>query len=89
MNILLAIAWMEGVSFLLFGISMPLKYGFDIPDPNYLIGTAHGILFMFYNLLILRYAKLKNLNMKEIMFLCFLSHVPFGTFYGDYKYLKR
>ena len=82
------IAWMEGVSFLLFGISMPLKYGYNIPEPNYVIGMAHGILFILYNLLILWYAKLKNWNVKEITILCFLSLVPFGTFYGDYKYLK-
>mgnify|MGYP002870714157 CR=1 FL=1 len=82
------IAWMEGVSFLLFGVSMPLKYGFDIPQPNYVIGMVHGILFVLYNLLILRYAKLKKWNIKEIMFLCFLSLVPFGTFYGNHKYLK-
>tara|TARA_B100000683_G_scaffold179350_1_gene172783 strand:+ start:310 stop:579 length:270 start_codon:yes stop_codon:yes gene_type:complete len=88
MNTLRLIAWMEGVSFLLFGISMPLKYGFNIPEPNYVIGMAHGILFILYNLMILRNAKLKKWNMKKITILCFLSLVPFGTFYGDYKYLK-
>ena len=88
MNILRLIAWMEGVSFLLFGISMPLKYAYNIPEPNYFIGMGHGILFIIYNLLILWYAKFKNWNAKEITILCFLSLVPFGTFYGDYKYLK-
>ena len=89
MNVLRVIAWMEGVSFLLFGVSMPLKYGFDIPEPNYIIGMVHGILFVIYNLLILKHSKLKNWSIREIIFLCFLSLVPFGTFYGDYKYLKR
>ena len=89
MNALRVIAWMEGVSFLLFGVSMPLKYGFDIPQPNYVIGIIHGILFVIYNLLILRHSKLKNWSMREIIFLCFLSLVPFGTFYGDHKYFKR
>ena len=89
MNALRVIAWMEGVSFLLFGVSMPLKYGFDIPEPNYIIGMVHGILFVIYNLLILKHSKLKNWSIREIIFLCFLSLVPFGTFYGDYKYLKR
>ena len=89
MKVLRAIAWMEGVSFLLFGVSMPLKYGFDIPEPNYIIGMVHGILFVIYNLLILKHSKLKNWSIREIIFLCFLSLVPFGTFYGDYKYLKR
>ena len=89
MNVLRVIAWMEGVSFLLFGVSMPLKYGFDIPEPNYIIGMVHGILFVIYNLLILKHSKLKNWSIREIIFLCFLSLVPFGTFYGDHKYFKR
>ena len=89
MNALRVIAWMEGVSFLLFGVSMPLKYGFDIPEPNYVIGIVHGILFVIYNLLILKHSKLKNWSIREIIFLCFLSLVPFGTFYGDHKYFKR
>ena len=89
MNALRVIAWMEGVSFLLFGVSMPLKYGFDIPEPNYVIGMVHGILFVIYNLLILKHSKLKNWSVREIIFLCFLSLVPFGTFYGDHKYFKR
>ena len=89
MNVLRVIAWMEGVSFLLFGVSMPLKYGFDITEPNYVIGTVHGILFVIYNLLILKHFKLKNWSIREIIFLCFLSLVPFGTFYGDHKYFKR
>ena len=89
MNALRVTAWMEGVSFLLFGVSMPLKYGFDIPEPNYVIGMVHGILFVIYNLLILKHSKLKNWSIREIIFLCFLSLVPFGTFYGDHKYFKR
>ena len=86
MNALRVIAWMEGVSFLLFGVSMPLKYGFDIPEPNYVIGMVHGILFVIYNLLILKHSKLKNWSIREIIFLCFLSLVPFGTFYGCLLY---
>ncbi len=88
MNILRIIAWLEGISFLLFGISMPLKYGFNIPQPNYVIGMAHGILFILYNLLILGYSKKNKWNIKQIIFLCFLSLIPFGTFYVDHKYLK-
>ncbi len=89
MNILRLIAWMEGCSFLLFGISMPLKYGFDIPQPNYVIGMAHGILFLLYNILILAYSRKKKWQIRQIVFLCFLSLIPFGTFYADYKYFSR
>jgi len=45
-NLLRYVAWSEGISFLLFGISMPLKYHFNIPEPNYVIGMAHGLLFI-------------------------------------------
>ena len=89
MNILRIIALLEGISYLLFGISMPLKYGFYIPEPNYFTGMGHGILFILYNLLILGYSKKKKWNIKQVMSLCFLSLIPFGTFYGDYKYLKN
>ena len=89
MNILRLIAWMEGCSFLLFGISMPLKYGFDIPQPNYVIGMGHGILFVLYNILILAYSRKKKWQIRQIVFLCFLSLIPFGTFYADYKYFSR
>ena len=88
MNLLRIIAWSEGISLLLFGISMPLKYGFEIPQPNYVIGMAHGILFILYNLMILGYGYKNKWNIKQVIFLCFLSLLPFGTFYGDYKYLK-
>ena len=88
MNLLRITAWSEGISFLLFGISMPLKYGFDIPQPNYVIGMAHGILFILYNLMILRNTSKNKWNIKQVIFLCFLSLLPFGTFYGDYKYFK-
>ena len=89
MTLLRIIAWSEGISFLLFGISMPLKYGFDMPQPNYIIGMAHGILFIIYNLMILVNTSKNKWNIKQATFLCFLSLVPFGTFYGDYKYLKK
>ena len=89
MTLLRIIAWSEGISFLLFGISMPLKYGFDLPQPNYVIGMAHGILFILYNLLIFLNTPKNKWKIKQVIFLCFLSLVPFGTFYGDYKYLKK
>ena len=89
MNLLRIIAWSEGISFLLFGISMPLKYGFDILQPNYVIGMSHVILFILYNLMLLGYGYKNKWNIKQVIFLCFLSLVPFGTFYGDFKYLKN
>ena len=42
----LAIA--EGISYLLFALTMPLKYMFEMPLPNKIVGMAHGILFILY-----------------------------------------
>ncbi|MFN6388770.1 MAG: DUF3817 domain-containing protein, partial [Bacteroidota bacterium] len=36
------VAFIEGCSFLLLGFTMILKYKFSIPQPNYIVGLAHG-----------------------------------------------
>ena len=48
------IAFIEGCSFLLLGFTMILKYKFSIPQPNYIVGLAHGILFVLYIVLLLQ-----------------------------------
>lgn len=84
-----ALAWIEGVSFLLIlFITMPLKYLADMPTPNLYVGMAHGLLFLLYVLLVVWVGVEKNWNFKKIMILLILSIIPFGTFYGDRKYLK-
>ncbi|MFN3316530.1 MAG: DUF3817 domain-containing protein, partial [Raineya sp.] len=40
------VAFAEGISYLLFALTMPLKYIFKIPEPNYVVGLAHGLLFV-------------------------------------------
>jgi integral membrane protein len=40
------VAFIEGCSYLLLGFTMILKYKFSIPQPNYIVGLAHGILFV-------------------------------------------
>ncbi|MEM6814913.1 MAG: DUF3817 domain-containing protein, partial [Bacteroidota bacterium] len=52
------VAIAEGISYLLFAVTMPLKYGLDVTAPNKVVGMAHGILFMAYMLLALRAAYL-------------------------------
>ena len=40
---------LEGISYLmLFGITMPLKYSYDMPTPNYVVGLVHGVLFVSF-----------------------------------------
>ena len=41
------LAFMEGLSFLLIlFITMPLKYLYEMPEPNLVVGMAHGVLFV-------------------------------------------
>jgi integral membrane protein len=82
------IAILEGISYLLFGITMPMKYAYDILEPNYYVGMAHGVLFMTYCFAGLSCAihyKWK-FGFSAMVFLA--SLVPFGTFYLEAKYLR-
>ena len=77
------IAFMEGCSFLLLGFTMILKYKFSIPQPNYIVGLAHGILFVLYIFLLLQVSFLHRWSIFK-MFMAFIaSLIPFGTFYAD------
>ena len=77
------VAFMEGCSYLLLGLTMILKYKFSILQPNYIVGLAHGILFVFYIMLLLQVTFLHRWNIFK-MFMAFLaSLIPFGTFYAD------
>jgi integral membrane protein len=77
------VAFIEGCSFLLLGFTMILKYKFLMPQPNYIVGLAHGILFVLYIVLLLQVSFLHRWSILKI-FLAFLaSLIPFGTFYAD------
>ena len=77
------VAFIEGCSCLLLGLTMILKYKFSMPQPNYIVGLAHGILFVLYVILLLQVSFLHRWNVLKI-FLAFLaSLIPFGTFYAD------
>jgi integral membrane protein len=77
------IAFMEGCSYLLLGFTMILKYKFSMPQPNYIVGFAHGILFVLYIVLLLQVSFLYRWSIVK-MFMAFLaSLIPFGTFYAD------
>ncbi|NJB70473.1 integral membrane protein [Saonia flava] len=82
-------AILEGVSYLLlFGLSMPLKYWANIPQPNKWIGYAHGILFIGYGVLLVLLTFEKKWGIKKFLKFFVASLLPFGTFYIDKKYLK-
>ena len=82
------IAVLEGISFLLLGITMPLKYFYEMPEPNFYIGMAHGLLFLFYCALGLSCAIQYQWKIGFSVMVFLASLIPFGTFYLEAKYLK-
>lgn len=84
---ILAIA--EGFSYISFGITMPLKRMYSMPEPNYYVGMAHGILFIAYILLCFLAAKKYNWNFKTLFLAGIASLIPFGTFVADSKIFKK
>ena len=81
---------LEGISFLvLLGIAMPLKYLAGQPEMVRYVGSAHGVLFVWYVIavLLVRF-EYKLSNYKTALALA-SSFLPFGTFYTDKKILKN
>ena len=82
------LALFEGISYLLFGITMPLKYVFEVPEPNMVVGMAHGVLFIGYVASALQNAFIHRWSLRTTFFVLVASIVPFGTFVLDAKLLK-
>lgn len=83
------VAFLEGCSFLMLGITMPLKYLYALPKPNYVVGMAHGVLFISYIFLVLQVSFLHQWNLKKVFWAFVASLVPFGTFYADKKLFRE
>ena len=77
------IAFLEGCSYLLLGFTMILKYKYAMPQPNYIVGLAHGILFVIYIVLLLQVSFMHRWNLLKIVGAFVASLIPFGTFYAD------
>ena len=84
-----AVAFLEGCSFILFGITMPLKYIMGMPKPNYIVGMAHGVLFISYIILLALVAFQDKWTLKKTVLAFIASLVPFGTFYADKKLFRE
>ena len=77
------VAFIEGCSFLLLGFTMILKYKYAMRQPNYIVGLAHGILFVLYVVLLIQVSFLHKWSLLKIFWAFLASLVPFGTFYAD------
>jgi integral membrane protein len=78
------VALFEGVSFLvLLGIAMPLKYIAGYPLAVRVVGSAHGVLFVAYVLLVAALFLVQRWSLPRVAQALVLSVVPFGTFALD------
>ena len=78
-----SIAFAEGCSYLLFGLTMPLKYGLGMLLPNFIVGSIHGALFIAYVVLLFLVARANQWSLKKVALAFAASLIPFGTFYAD------
>ena len=79
-------AYVEGTSFLLLlFITMPLKYNFDYPQPNKIVGLIHGLFFIMYVFAVVQIKIEQDWNLKKTLLALLASIIPFGTFWADKK----
>ena len=79
----------EGISYLLFALTMPIKYMLHIPLPNKVVGMAHGFLFIAYCLWVIIVAIEKKWSFGTTFLAGIASLIPFGTFMADSKIFKK
>ena len=84
------IALLEGVSYILL-MTVGLYFKYQLSDPTYvkLLGMPHGLLFVSYILFAFLIKENENWRIKDLGIVLLASILPFGTFYMDWKYLKK
>lgn len=82
-------AIIEGISYLAFAITMPLKYVWEIRLPNLIIGQIHGIIFLVFCVLVVWAAIKFKWKIPKTLILLASSLIPFGTFWSERKYLRE
>lgn len=82
------LGFMEGCSFLLFALTMPLKRGLDIEWPNKIVGWAHGLLFITYIVMVFVVSREKKWPVATQFWAYVASLLPFGTFVADAKIFR-
>ncbi len=88
-NLFRFISFLEGISFLfLIVIAVPIKYFDGNEFYVKLLGMPHGILFIFYIILIFFIQKQMKWDLKTIGIVAIAAIIPFGTFYIDKIYFR-
>jgi integral membrane protein len=68
---------------------MPLKYLYEMPMPNKIVGMAHGFLFIAYCIMVFVVNQEKKWSFLTNMWAYLASLIPFGTFIMDAKVFKK
>lgn len=89
LGVLRLLALLEGISYLLFALTMPLKYMYDMPMPNKIVGMAHGFLFLAYCAFVFIVNQDKKWSLMTNFWSYLASLIPFGTFVADAKIFKK
>lgn len=87
-GILRIFAIVEGISYLALGITMPLKYWFEMPTPNKIIGMLHGVFFIGYCIMVYIVNQEHKWSLKTQFWAYIASLIPIGTFIADAKIFK-
>ena len=82
------IAFLEGLSYILLLIAVPIKYIMHNEKYVQALGMPHGVLFILYITLAVLIQKKMQWKNKKMVVIILASVIPLGTFYVDYKYLK-
>ena len=82
-------ALMEGISYLLFAITMPMKYVYKMTLPNIIVGNIHGFLFIAYIFLVFFVSREQKWQIKEKFWAYVASLLPFATFIADFKIFRK
>jgi integral membrane protein len=89
LKLLSVTALIEGITYLLLGFTMILKYYYETPLPNKIVGMIHGIFFILYVGLVIYVGFQKKWSNKIILIALLASIIPFGTFYADAIIFKK
>lgn len=84
------IGYLEGISFLgLLGIAVPLKHVYGMPEATEVIGLIHGILFIFYTIILLEVRSDYRWDVRTTLLSFIAAFLPFGTFVADVKIFRN
>lgn len=88
LKLLSGLAVLEGVSYLFFALTMPLKYFLGLKGPNLIVGMVHGILFVAYCVLVIIVAAQNKWTLKTTFTCLLASLLPIATFVVDVRIIR-